>query len=81
MITQETQDLLDTMYQLAVDARVRTGSAKSDYKRANMMRLRRAVKNARLVARAAAELAATAFRAVDAIETELRRARYRHEYE
>jgi hypothetical protein len=70
-----TSEALEAAYQLAVEARVRSSMAVSDYRRGNLVCLRRAHKSVQRLARLAADLASTAFHLSDLIEEELRLAR------
>jgi hypothetical protein len=71
----ETSEILGKAQQLAVETRVRAGMMVSDYRRSNIVRLRRAHRYAENLARLAADLASTAFQAADLLEAELRAAR------
>ena len=77
--TKPTSEILEEAYQLAMEARVRTSMAVSDYRRGNLTRLRRAHRAVQRVARLAADLASAAFRAADLLETVVRAARNRIE--
>jgi hypothetical protein len=70
-----TSEILEKAQQLAMEARIRAGMMVSDYRRSNTARLRRAKVAAERCARLAADLAATAFEAVDLLDAELRKAR------
>jgi hypothetical protein len=70
-----TSEALEAAYQLAVEARVRSSMAVSDYRRGNLVRLRRAHKSVQRLARLAADLASAAFHLSDLIEEELHLAR------
>lgn len=74
-----TSETLEKAQELAMEARIRAGMMVSDYRRSNIARLRRAKGAAERCARLAAELASTAFQAVDLLDTELRKARSRYE--
>ena len=71
----KTSETLDKAQQLAMEARIRAGMMVSDYRRSNIVRLRRAHRYAKNLARLAADLASTAFQAADLLEAELRAAR------
>ena len=58
-------EIIESTYNLAVEARVRAGMMQSDYRRHNLVRTRRAQRLAAEVARLATDLASTAFRASD----------------
>ena len=74
-----TSETLEKAQQLAMEARIRAGMMVSDYRRSNIARLRRAKVAAGRCARLAADLASTAFQAVDLLDAELRKARNRYE--
>jgi hypothetical protein len=74
-----TSETLEKAQQLAMEARIRAGMMVSDYRRSNIVRLRRAKAAAELCARLAADLASTAFQAADLLAAELRAARNRLE--
>jgi hypothetical protein len=76
----KTSETLDKAQQLAMEARIRAGMMVSDYRRSNIVRLRRACRAAEHLARLAADLASTAFQAADLLEAELRAARNKVEY-
>jgi hypothetical protein len=67
-----TAELIAAVYDLAVEARVRASMAQSDYRRSNLVRLRRARRMAQRVVRAAADLTAQAFAVVDRLDEEIR---------
>ncbi len=74
-----TGEVIEKAEQLAMEARIRAGMMVSDYRRNNIVRLRRARKAAEQCTRVAADLAATAFQAADLLDAELRAARNRSE--
>ena len=71
----KTSETLAKAQQLAMEVRIRAGMMVSDYRRSNIVRLRRAHRYAENLARLAADLASTAFQAADLLEAELRAAR------
>ena len=74
-----TSETLQKAQQLAMEARIRAGMMVSDYRRSNVVRLRRAKAAAERCGRLAADLASTAFQAADLLDAELRKARRRYE--
>jgi hypothetical protein len=68
-----------TAHNLAVEARIRAGMMKSDFRRRNIARTRRAQRAASRLARIAADLASAAFQASDLLEAEVRALRNRCE--
>jgi hypothetical protein len=71
----EANEVIEAMYQFALEARVRAGMVQSDFRRGSTVKLRRARQNAALVARHAADLASAAFQVVDALDEECQRRR------
>jgi len=69
---EATRQLVDALYQLGVECRVRAGMVQSDYRRGNLARLRRAKRAAERLTRLAADLTAQAFRTVDRLDEEIR---------
>ena len=72
--TRPTSEILDEVYQLAMEARVRASMAVSDYRRGNLARLRRAHGTVHRVARLAADRHGRAFHAADLLEAEVQAA-------
>jgi hypothetical protein len=72
-------EIIESTYNLAVEARVRAGMMQSDYRRHNLVRTRRAQRAASQLARIAADLAAAAFQGSDLLEAEVRALRNRCE--
>lgn len=70
-------DVIDSAYQLAIEVRIRAGMMRTDYRRGNLARLRRARKAAERLARLAADLASAAFSVADLLESEVRAIRNR----
>ena len=66
------EEAVETAYNLSVEARVRGGMMRTDYRRHNLVRMRRAHKAAQRLARIAADLASAAFQAADLLEAEVR---------
>ena len=75
----KTSETLDKAQQLAIEARIRAGMMVSDYRRSNIVRLRRAHRYAMQLARLAADLASTAFETADLLDAELRTLRNKAE--
>jgi hypothetical protein len=71
-MTEGTRELIEAMYQLAMESRVRASMVQSDYRRGNIARLRRAKRSAERVTRLAADLTAQAFQVVDRLDEEIR---------
>jgi hypothetical protein len=71
-MTEGTRELIEALYQLAMESRVRAAMVQSDYRRGNIARLRRAKRSAERVTRLAADLTAQAFRVVDRLDEEIR---------
>jgi hypothetical protein len=71
-MTEGTRELIEAMYQLAMESRVRASMVQSDYRRGNVTRLRRAKRSAERVTRLAADLTAQAFQVVDRLDEEIR---------
>ncbi|MGD0038885.1 MAG: hypothetical protein ABSE84_00490 [Isosphaeraceae bacterium] len=71
-MTEGTSELIEAVYQLAVESRVRASMVQSDYRRGNVARLRRAKRSAERVTRLAADLTAQAFQVVDRLNEEIR---------
>jgi len=71
-MTEGTRELIEAMYQLAMESRVRASMVQSDYRRGNVTRLRRAKRSAERVTRLAADLTAQAFQVVDRLNEEIR---------
>ena len=71
-MTEGTRELIEAMYQLAMESRVRASMVQSDYRRGNVARLRRAKRSAERVTRLAADLTAQAFQVVDRLNEEIR---------
>jgi hypothetical protein len=72
-------EVIESAYNLAVEARVRAGMMQSDYRRHNLARTRRAQRLAARLARLAADLASAAFQASDLLEAEVRALRNKSE--
>ena len=71
-MTESTRELIEAVYQLAMESRVRASMVQSDYRRGNVTRLRRAKRSAERLARLAADLTAQAFQVVDRLDEEIR---------
>jgi hypothetical protein len=67
-----TSDVIESAHQLAMEVRIRAGMMRTDYRRGNLARLRRARKAAERLARLAADLASAAFSAADLLDAEIR---------
>ena len=72
-MTEGTSELIEAVYQLAVESRVRASMVQSDYRRGNVTRLRRAKRSAERVTRLAADLTAQAFQVVDRLDEDIKR--------
>ena len=71
-MVKSLNEVIESAYDLAVEARVRAGMMRSDHRRHNLVRMRRARRLATRLARLAADLASAAFRATDLLEAEVR---------
>jgi len=72
MMAENTSELIAAVNQLAMESRVRASMMQSDYRRGNIIRLRRARQSAQRLARLSADLTAQVFQAVDRLEEEIR---------
>lgn len=71
-MTEGTSELIEAVYQLAMESRVRASMVQSDYRRGNVARLRRAKRSAERLVRLAADLVAQAFQIVDRLDEEIK---------
>ncbi len=72
MMAENTSNLIAAVNQLAMESRVRASMMQSDYRRGNIVRLRRARQSAHRLARLSADLTAQAFQAADRLDEEIR---------